>query len=570
MKGNVMENQKNLHLKSLHHLLAISATEYPQKEVFCFERDGVDYSITYSGLYDYVKSIARGFEFHGLQGKRVAIIGETSVEWIASYLATVISGGEIVPLDAALDKEQLINFINRAECEMFFYSESWAAHVEANLDRMPTVKAFGRLTDTVFAPTVAEEKPFEKVGRLSDYAKTGAAHIELTIPDTDTKKMCSLLFTSGTTGTSKGVMLSQKNICAVLNDIYPVLHQICYDDVLLSVLPIHHTYEMSAGILAPMMYGATICINDSIKHITKNLKKYRPTVMALVPLFLEQFEKKIRSSIEKQGKEKTFKTGVRLSRVLMKAKIDVRNKIFAQVREAFGGRLRYVISGAAALKPESVDFFLDLGITVSQGYGITECAPLISVVPLNEYNPRSCGKPTGGMQVFIDKKHATDEYGEIVVKGDNVMLGYYEDPEATAEVLVKGWFYTGDYGYIDNDGYLYITGRKKNVIVLPGGKNVFPEEVEEYLKPIELIEEVVVLGREKDGDVIITAIVYPNATVAQAMGLTDEEEIQTRIKDEIRKANRQLISYKQIRKVDFRSEPFEKTSTRKIKRYKVQ
>ena len=292
--------------------------------------------------------------------------------------------------------------------------------------------------------------------------------------------------------------------------------------------------------------------------------------MTLVPLFLEQFEKKIRSSIERQGKAKTFKIGVRASHILMKARIDVRDRIFAQVREAFGGRLRYVISGAAALKPELVDFFRDLGITVSQGYGITECAPLISVVPLGEYNPKSCGKPTGGMQVFIDKKHASDEYGEIVVKGDNVMLGYYEDPDATAEVLVKGWFYTGDYGYMDSKGYLYITGRKKNVIVLPGGKNVFPEEVEEYLKPVELIEECVVLGREKDGDVIITAIVYPNATVAQTMGLNSDEEIQNRIKEEIRKVNRQLIGYKQIRKVDFRSEPFEKTSTRKIKRYKVQ
>ena len=450
------------------------------------------------------------------------------------------------------------------------YTDSWAGHVESNLERMPGVKAFGRLTDSVFAPSVAEIKTFEKVGRLSDYAKTGAARIDLPIADTDCTKMCSLLFTSGTTGTSKGVMLSQKNICAVLNDIYPVLHQINYNDVLLSVLPIHHTYEMTAGILAPMMYGATICFNDSIKHITKNLKKYRPTVMALVPLFLEQFEKKIRSSIEKQGKAKTFKLGVRASHILMKARIDVRDRIFAQVREAFGGRLHYVISGAAALKPELVAFFRDLGITVSQGYGITECAPLISVVPLDEYNPKSCGKPTGGMQVFIDKKHATDEYGEIVVKGDNVMLGYYEDPEATAEVLVKGWFYTGDYGYIDSKGYLYITGRKKNVIVLPGGKNVFPEEVEEYLKPIELIEECVVLGREKDGDVVITAIVYPNATVAQAMGLKDDEAIQARIKEEIRKVNRQLIGYKQIRKVDFRSEPFEKTSTRKIKRYKLQ
>ena len=564
-----MEQKKSLNVRSLHHLLAIGATEFPQKEVFMFERAGVDYSITYSDFYSYVKSIARGFLHNGLGGKRVAIIGETSVEWIATYLATVIGGGEIVPLDASLDKEQLINFVNLAQCELFFYGDSHAEWIESNVENMPTVKAFGRLTDPVFAPHVAELRPFEKVSRLSEFAKTGAAQIDIALADTNTEKMCALLFTSGTTGSSKGVMLSQKNICAVLNSAYKILHQICYDDVLLSVLPIHHTYEMSCGILAPMMFGATICINDSIKHITKNLKKYSPTVMTLVPLFLEQFEKKIRSSIERQGKTKSFSTGVRLSHILMKLHIDLRQKIFAQVREAFGGRLRYVISGAAALKPELVNFFLDLGITVSQGYGITECAPLISVVPLDAYNPKSCGKVVDSMQVFIDKKNASDNFGEIVVKGDNVMLGYYNNKEATDDVLVKGWFYTGDYGYIDENNYLYITGRKKNVIVLPGGKNVFPEEIEEYLATVELIEECVVLGREKDGDVIITALIYPSQTVADMQGLKTEEEIHGKLREEIRLINRRLASFKQIRKVEFRTEPFEKTSTRKIKRYKL-
>ena len=565
-----MEHQKKaLNVKSLHHLLAIGATEFPSKELFLFERGGVDYSITYSDFYSYVKSITRGFIHNGLGGKRVAVIGETSVEWIATYLATVIGGGEIVPLDASLDSEQLINFINLAECELFFYSDSWADAIEGNIEKMPGVKAFGRLTDSTFAPHVAQEVPMQRVGKLSDFAKTGAAKIEIPIADTNTEKMCALLFTSGTTGSSKGVMLSQKNICAVLNSAYTILHQISYDDVLLSVLPIHHTYERSCGILAPQMFGATSAINDSIKHITKNLKKYRPSVMALVPLFLEQFEKKIRSSIERQGKAKTFAGGVKLSRTLMKMHIDARNKIFAQVREAFGGRLKYVISGAAALKPDLVQFFLDIGITVSQGYGITECAPLISVVPLDVFNPKSCGKVVDSMQVFIDKKHASDDFGEIVVKGDNVMLGYYNNPEATDEVLVKGWFYTGDYGYIDANNYLYITGRKKNVIVLPGGKNVFPEEIEEYLSSVELIEECVVIGREKDGDVIVTALIYPNRTLAVEKGLKTDEEIEGAIKEEIRNINRRIAGFKQIRKVEFRAEPFEKTSTRKIKRYKL-
>ncbi len=564
-----MKQPERIHLASLHQLLANGAARYPDNTLFLFEREGVDYSITYANFYDYVKAIARGLIRHGLAGRRAALIGESSVEWIATYLAVIIAGGEIVPLDASLDPTHMIGFVNHAECELFFYSDSHAAVIEESTEKMPRVISFSRLTDPVFAPMLEEDCDLEKMNRLSELVKVGNAHPDIAIGDTDTEKMCALLFTSGTTGSSKGVMLSQRNICTVLNDAHVLLHQIRPDDMLLSVLPIHHTYELSCGILAPMTFGASIAINDSIRHITKNLKKYRPTVMALVPLFLEQFEKKIRASIEKQGKTKTVQNGIRLSRLLMKMKIDVRHRLFAQIRDAFGGRLRYIVSGAAALKPDMVDFFRDLGIVVSQGYGITECAPLISAIPFDEYNPRSCGKVIEGMQIFIDKKTTSDTYGEIVVKGGNVMLGYYNDPAATAEVLSKGWFYTGDYGYLDEKGYLYITGRKKNVIVLPGGKNVFPEEIEEYLSPVELISECVVLGRESEGDVIVTAIVYPSEEAATAKGLLTPEAIQTAIKDEIRTINRGLVGFKQIRRVEFRSEPFEKTSTRKIKRYTV-
>ncbi len=564
-----MKEISKIHLHSLRQLIEDSARSFGENPLFRFEREGVDYTVHYGEFEAYVKSIARGLISSGFGGARVALIGETSVEWIAAYLATVISGGEIVPLDAGLNKDQVLNFVHHAECSLFLYSDSFSEYVEANRSAIPSVRTCARLCDASFFISPDGDCEKTELSRLSDFVCIGNANPNTELPETDTEKMCSLLFTSGTTGSSKGVMLSQKNICAVLNDAHTILHHISAEDVLLSVLPIHHTYEFSCGILAPMTFGASICINDSIKHVTKNLKKYRPTVMALVPLFLEQFDKKIRSSIEKQGKTKTYNTGVKIGRTLMKVKIDVRAKLFAQIREAFGGRLTKIVCGGAALNPALVDRFRDIGITVSQGYGITECAPLISVVPFDAYNPRSCGKVTPHMQVFIDKARTEDDFGEIVVKGDNVMLGYYNNPEATADVLAKGWFYTGDYGYIDENNYLYITGRKKNVIVLPGGKNVFPEEIEEYLESVELIEECVVLGREKDGDVIITAIVYPNRTLAAERGLSTIEEIRSRIKDDIRSVNRQLIGYKQIRAVEFRDEPFEKTSTRKIKRFTV-
>jgi long-chain acyl-CoA synthetase len=258
-----------------------------------------------------------------------------------------------------------------------------------------------------------------------------------------------------------------------------------------------------------------------------------------------------------------------MSRAAGKIGLDVRNVLFSKVKAAFGGRLKYIVCGGAALRPELVEIFETLGVRISQGYGITECAPLISVVPLNIYNPKSCGKLSGGMQIFIDKEKPDDDFGEIVVKGKNVMLGYYKNEEATKEVLSKGWFYTGDYGYIDEDNYLYITGRKKNVIVLQDGKNVFPEELEEYLSAVPLVNECVVVGREKDKDICITALVYPDAEYAESIGLTKKEDIHLEIRNQINLINKNLVGYKRIAAVEFRQEPFEKTPTKKIKRFLV-
>ena len=434
---------------------------------------------------------------------------------------------------------------------------------------MTGVSNFIRLTDDAFDPVSECECELQRFMRVSQLAHMGNAIDDIDIPEQNTEVMSTLLFTSGTTGSSKGVMLSQTNICTVINSACKILYHINENDVLLSVLPVHHTYEMSAGILAPMYFGCKICINDSIKHVSKNLKKYQPTVMTLVPLFVEQFYNNILRNVKKQGIEKTFNRALQVSKLAGKARLELGDLLFSKIKQAFGGRIRYLICGGAALRPELVDTFRAIGIHISQGYGITECAPLISVVPLNVYNPRSCGKLVDSLQIFIDKENPEDEYGEIVVKGKNVMLGYYKNEKATREVLSKGWFYTGDYGYIDKNKYLYITGRKKNVIVLQDGKNVFPEELEEYLGAIDLIKECVVVGRAKDNDLSITALIYPDADHAQSIGLSASGEIHEAIRAEINQINKKLVGYKRIAAVEFRTEPFEKTTTQKIKRFAV-
>ena len=555
---------------SLYDHIRIAAEEFGDKTLFAFARNGEDYAISYKDFFEYVNAISRAMIHFGFDKKRVVLVGENCVEWIATYLATVSVGGVIVPIDVMLSKEQLPSFISASDGEMLVYSDSWGNYIEENAKDMKGIKTFIRLTDDVFVPSGERICKKQKYMRVSELACTGNAIRNIDIPEQKTDVMSTLLFTSGTTGSSKGVMLSQDNICAVLNDIYKVLYHINETDVLLSVLPVHHTYEMSAGILAPMLYGCTICINDSIKHVTKNLQKYRPTVMTLVPLFVEQFYANIQKNIRKQGMEKTFNRALKVSRAAGKVGIDLRNIFFGKVKAAFGGRLRYIICGGAALRPELVEIFETIGVRISQGYGITECAPLISVVPLNVYNPQSCGKIIEGLQIFIDKKHPKDEFGEIVVKGKNVMLGYYKDENATKEALSpKGWFYTGDYGYVDDEGYIYFTGRKKNVIVLQDGKNVFPEEIEEYLSAVELIGESVVLGRQRGSDMCITALIYPNFEYASSIGLVSVDDIHKEIKNKINAINKKLVGYKRISEIEFRAEPFEKTTTRKIKRHSI-
>ena len=570
--------EKDFKLDSLYALFKRGKVKYGDKALYRFNQTKTtETQVSYSEMLELITKMTLSFTKLGFEGKKILLLGETSVQWIASYIATVTANGIIVPLDPLLLEDEIIKFAAKTEAEAIIYSKNFEKLFSERHAEFTTVKKFIAMDKETFTLSpedayVDEEfTTFNNIRSLGNYLKNNT---DMTVMEEgrDVKKLSILLFTSGTTGSSKGVMLCERNICAVMEGIYPILYHITEEDSLLSVLPIYHTYEMSAGILAPMLYGCTIAISDGIKYVGKNIKQFKPSVMTLVPLFANQLYKTIEKSVQKQGKEKTLKKGIKISNFLLKLHIDIRRKLFSQVLEGLGGNISNFIVGGAALNPAIVDSFKDLGIHVSQGYGITECAPLISVVPLNEYNPASCGKLMPGMQIYIDKDAPDAEYGEIVVKGDNVMLGYYNDPEETAKVLSDdGWFRTGDYGYIDSKGYIYITGRKKNVIVLQGGKNVFPEEIEEYLERVNLIGEVVVTGREdkETGVVSVVALVYPDADECKAAGLETKEQIYDAINSEITNINKMLASYKHVNKLELRDEPFEKTTSRKIKRHTI-
>ena len=547
----------------------------PDHPLYRFNKKDGEVTVTYGEADELLKKMTCAFTHLNVKGKKVIVMGETSVQWITTYVSVVTAGGIIVPFDPLLLEDEMLNFIKVADASIVVYSSSFEKLFAERGGELPSVEYFIKTDKQAFTLDPEDAYKEEKYTTYNNILALGKYLYESNgAPDNmlqhDTEKMSILLFTSGTTGTSKGVMLAEKNVCAVLNGIIPTLNVLTPNDSVLSVLPIHHTYEMSAGILAPMLYGMTVNICDGIKYVGKNIKQFKPSVLALVPMFANQLYKTIWKSAQKQGNDKKLRMGINISNFLMKLHIDVRRKLLAQVHEAFGGRLRYFIVGGAALAPELVDEFKSFGIHVSQGYGITECAPLISVVGLRDYNPTSCGKLMPGMQIYIDKENADDLSGEIVVKGDNVMLGYYNDPEQTAQVLNNGWFRTGDYGYVDEKGYIYITGRKKNIIISSSGKNVFPEEIEEYLEAVPQIAEVVVLGRENQDtkDVEIVAVVFPDEEECKKANL-EGDAIYEYINGEITKINKKLAAYKHISKLEIRNEPFEKTTTRKIKRNTV-
>lgn len=530
-------------------------------------------SMTYATFGTQVREAAAAFTAMGLCGEKIAVIGETSPQWVCTYLGALAAGCVIVPMDKELDTEEIRRFIAMVDARAIVYSKSFnEKFIKSISDGDTGIRYFIPITpayDSSFDNKVIAFEQLLTCGR--ERVERDGYHYPIV---RNREKLAEMLFTSGTTGTSKCVMLCQKNIFAAVN---AAVETVCFsaDDVVVSVLPIHHTYELMC-ILAEMVYGIEICINDSLRHVMKNFQLFKPTGLVLVPLFINTMYAKIWSEAQKSKKETILKAGLATSKTLMAVGIDARRKIFKSVLDAFGGRLDHIICGGAKLNPDLIAAFEDFGISIFEGCGITECSPLTCVTPYFARKYGSVGPAVPCCRVRIDEKTGSGENeegyveGEIQIKGDNVMLGYYNNPEANeAAFTTDGWYRTGDIGYMDGDGYVYITGRMKSVIVLENGKNVFPEEIEEYLGKIDTICESVVVGRKApDSDaIILTAVVFP-AYDKFPTGAS-EELIRESIRNSINAMNRRLPGFKQVKAVEYRQTEFEKTTSKKIKRHLV-
>ena len=534
-----------------------------------FDKEHNLHTMTYRSLSARFLRQAAGYAAAGLAGKRIAIIGETSPEWIISYVAAIAAGGVAIPMDRELEVSEISNFLAFAEIDAIVYSATFNAKFAELAEGHPTLK---KLIPIAPERGMCDGNPhYLPLDELMAMGEDGVAAGYQYPAVTDFDRMAEMLFTSGTTGSSKCVMLSEKNVISPVNAACEAV-DFSRDDVTVSILPIHHTYELCIT-LASLNYGVDIGINDSLKRVMKNIELFRPTRLILVPLFVYTMNKKVWDEAKKSGKDSLLKYLSEISRTLRKLSFDVRRTLFRQVTNAFGGRLEQIICGGAALNPDIADSFQEFGIDIFEGYGITECAPLIAVNPYFAPKRGSVGPAVNCCRVRIAPDHINEkgfDEGEIQVKGENVMLGYYKNPEGTAEVFTEdGWFCTGDIGYMDQDGYIFITGRKKYVIVLENGKNVFPEEIEEYIAAQTSAQETVVVGRKNgDGnDILLTAIIYPR--LDDFPDPADHEAIEKKIREQIAKMNRKLVSYKQIRNVEFRYTEFEKTTSRKIKRHLV-
>jgi long-chain acyl-CoA synthetase len=555
---------------SIREIIKTSAEKFGDKIAYkYFISPSEQKEITYNQVYLTYNYLGASICYNGFQKQKIAVLSENRPEWMIAYMAVIGSGSVIVPLDKELLPEQIENFINYSGIKAVFCSKKYAESLLSM--NIPDVQ---KIID--FDNKIIED---DRYISYEDFCLNGKNLIDdgydaFERSRYDSSKMSALIFTSGTTGTSKGVMLSEDNILTAITAASNMIN-LPNDTILLSVLPMHHTYETTAGQLTALRIGVTICINNSLKYFMRNVKLFRPTAMVVVPMYLTTLRKRITDEIKKRNKENVISVGVKATKALKKVGIDARSVVFSEVLSSLGGRLKNIVCGGAAIDSETIEWFHNIGINVSQGYGITECSPLVAVNPLVTVHYDSVGVAIPGSKIKIiddqdgiEKDLPNGEIGEICVKGGHVMLGYYNDEEATkAAFTEEGYFKTGDYGYIDDDGFIYITGRKKNIIVLDNGKNVYPEEIEEYLSRIEKIKEVVVIGRTKEtGEVVLTALIYPDYDQYKGQ---DDSLIINDMRSEVSKVNKTLPSFKQVRNIELKKNEFEKTTTKKIIRYKL-
>lgn len=507
-----------------------------------------------------------------LKDKRVIIIGETQYDWYVSYMAMLCGVGIVIPTDRELPENELENIVKRSKASAIIYSSKKGEEIKKLKDQIPEIEYFIEMK--------SEEPLKDKNVGIKALINLGKAIIKsgdnfFEEIEIDPEEFKILFFTSGTTSNSKGVMLNNRNLAENVNAVSAYV-KIYPEDRLLSVLPLHHCYESTIGFLIPFACGASIAICEGLKYIVPNLQEAKPTVFLVVPLLVENLYKKINEKIKKSKKDKIVNTMITVTNALKMAGIDVKRKVFKEIYDNLGGNLRIIVSAAAPIDKKVGAWVENIGISFLQGYGLTETAPISALTP--EYKPLvgSVGKAIVQADIKIENPNENGE-GEILIKTPTLMIGYYEDEEETKKVIDKyGYFHSGDVGYIDDDGYIYITGRSKNVIVTQNGKNIYPEEIEALLNKVDEIKEVMIYGKSPESnskkenkELIITALVIPDyQKIEEIYGKVSKDEIYNIIWGKIKETNKSLTSYKAIKKLEIKEGEFEKTTTMKIKRYK--
>lgn len=550
----VMKKYKNYEVRPIENLkemLYTSAATWPEKNAFLEKRDGVYEGITFNQYLLDVEGLGTELCARGLLGKRVIVTGENCYAWALAYMTVICGLGVVIPVDKEIPPEEIANIANVSEADAVIYSAKYEDKIK-KIEKPLDFICFDELSGLCAAGR-------EKINAGD------RTYLDLEI---DKNEMASLIFTSGTTGVSKGVMLSHHNISFNLTEMCQMIY-IGPEDTFLSVLPLHHAYECTCGFLCQIYRGSTIAYCEGLRYIMKNMKEVHPTMILCVPLLIETMYHKIWANIRKNGMEKMVKKALAASNASRKIGIDLRKKLFSEIHETFGGKLRMMIAGGAAVDPDILKGLRDFGILAVQGYGLTECAPLAAVNRDKFYCDSSAGLATPNATLEIVDA-AEDGTGDIRFKGENIMLGYYKAPELTAEVIVDGWLYTGDLGFIDKDGFLHITGRRKNVIVTANGKNIFPEELETYLSRNPYVLESVVVGvpDETGRDYDIVAMILPDRERLDEENPDgySEELVREKLTEAIKQANSMVQQYKRIKKFLVRSEEFPKNTSKKIKR----
>ncbi len=519
-------------------------------------------TFTHAQVRDMVDGLGTALIDLGLKGKRIAIIGENRYEWEIAYLSVVCGTGIVVPLDKSLPENELEDLVKRSKVSAIFYSKKYEEAIKKIKYRQTNqLKHLISMDLEANSEGVYSQKELIKVGKkLIENGNKDFIDAKI-----NPEEMSIMLFTSGTTSKSKVVALSHKNICSNLMDLASVI-DVNSDDTLLSVLPIHHVFECTVGFLFALYKGAQTVFSDGLRHIAENLKEYKVSVMACVPAIYERIFLMIRKQLEKQGKlEEVLKNQEKYKDATMEKKKEV----FKEIHDLVGGNIKLFISGAASLDPNIEERYRSLGLNIVQGYGLTETSPVIAIGTNKYHKVGSVGKTLPSVNAKIVDKNS-EGIGELVVKGPNIMLEYFENKEATKEVIKDGWFYTGDLARIDKEGYVFICGRKKSVIVLKNGKNIFPEEMEILVNKIEGVKESFIFGKQQSEDEnnikINVKIVFDRKVTKEVYKVETDEEIYKIFSKKIKEINQTMPKYKAIRGIVLTEEPLIKTTTNKIKR----